>query len=78
MVWDEVVKVAAANGLWATMFVGLLIYQLQDSRKRENKYIETIEKLTDSLSVLEDVREDVKVIKSLANKSGRKSREAVL
>lgn len=73
-IWEEVVKVAAANGLWAMLFVALLIYQLQDSRKRENKYQETILNLSKNLDIVEDIDSDVKEIKSIAIKCDKKKR----
>lgn len=48
---------AAANGLWATLFVFLFIYVLYDTRKREKKYQETI-------------AENQKIINSLSEKFG--------
>lgn len=72
LIWDEIVKVAAANGLWALLFVALLFYQLQDSRKREIKYQRIIESLSNSLKTLDDVREDVIEIKANTAKCEKK------
>lgn len=71
---NEVIKVAAANGLWALLFVVLLFYQLQDSKKRETKYQETIESLARNLDILEDVRKDVVEIKEMSARQERKLR----
>jgi hypothetical protein len=38
-------EIIITNIIWASLFVGLLIYQLKDSAKREKKYQEVIEKL---------------------------------
>jgi hypothetical protein len=35
-------ELAAANGIWAVLFVGLFLYQLRDSKFREKKYQHTI------------------------------------
>ena len=60
--WEEVFRLALANGLWAVLFVALLIYQLRDSSSREEKYQQTIYKLNNHLDVVEDIREEVKNI----------------
>jgi hypothetical protein len=58
--WETIFEVAAANGVWAVMFLGLLVYQLRDSRARETKYQKTVESLSSSLEIVGDVKEDVK------------------
>jgi len=77
-VWDDVIKVAAANGIWALLFVALLIFELQDSRKREAKYQQIIDNLTKDLETLEDVRDDVKEIKEYTVKGERRKRREVM
>ncbi len=61
--WDKIVDLAITNGLWAVMFLGLLIYLLKDSRVRESKYQSTISSLNKSLGVVEKVEENVVEIK---------------
>ncbi|MDR2634618.1 MAG: hypothetical protein LBC13_01410 [Clostridiales bacterium] len=58
--WETVFETAAANGIWAVMFLGLLVYQLRDSRAREAKYQKTIESLSRSLENVGDVKDDIK------------------
>lgn len=41
---EELISLAAKNGIWTLMSIVLLIYVLQDSRKRETKYIEREDK----------------------------------
>ena len=60
--WDQIVEYMAANGVWALLFLGLLIYQLKDSRKREEKYTATITSLTEGLNALEGIKQDIKSI----------------
>ena len=60
--WDQVMEYAAANGIWALLFLALLIYQLKDSKKREEKYTATITSLTEGLSALEGIKQDIKSI----------------
>ena len=61
--WSELLKEAATNGLWALLFVSLLVYLLTDSRKREAKYQEVISRLASSLEAVEEIKEDIKDIK---------------
>lgn len=63
--WDELLRIAAANGLWALLFVSLLVYQLQDSRKRETKYQEIISSLTKSLTTVEIINDNVSDVKDM-------------
>ena len=60
--WEQIMEYAAANGIWALLFLGLLIYQLKDSKKREEKYTATITSLTEGLSALEGIKQDIKSI----------------
>ncbi len=61
--WKEIISIVVSNGVFAILFVWLFQYQLKDSSKREQKYQETIEKLTTSLNVLDEVKEEVSEIK---------------
>lgn len=73
--WEQIVNLAISNGLFAVLFLGLLIYQLRDSRSREQKYQDTIEKLGNSLEIVKQVKEDVEDIKVIVNsKYSRKSK----
>ena len=61
--WEQIFNLAIRNGLFAVLFLGLFIYQLKDSRSREQKYQATIEKLGNSLEIVKHVKEDVEEIK---------------
>lgn len=63
--WAELVKIIVSNGIFAMLFVFLFFYQLKDSAKREESYRQTIESLTDHLDVLEQVRDEIRELKSL-------------
>ncbi|MDE6401068.1 MAG: hypothetical protein K2L54_00470 [Clostridiales bacterium] len=56
---DEIVSLVVANGLFAVLFCGLLVYELRDSRSRERKYTQTIRALTDKLDAVKTVGSDV-------------------
>ena len=57
--WDKILELAIGDGLWALLFCVLLIYELKDSRARENKYQETITSLTKDLEYMRDIDEDI-------------------
>lgn len=61
--WESVIDTVVANGAWAVLFCLLLIFELKDSRKREEKYQETIFTLGEDLGVVREVADDVKEIK---------------
>lgn len=75
--WEQIVNLAISNGLFAVMFLGLFVYQLRDSKNRETKYQETIEKLGDSLQVVKEVKEDVEMIKDKLDDISKKKRGKV-
>ena len=62
-IWNEVLSTVVSNGICAVLFVWLFFYQMKDSTKREEKYQQTIETLTKSLSTLEDVKQELLDIK---------------
>lgn len=65
--WEQIVNLAISNGLFAVLFLGLLVYQLKDSRTREQKYQSMITKLGNSLEIVKQVKEDVEDIKDKLN-----------
>lgn len=64
MMWEEILNLAIGNGLWAVLFLMLLVFVLKDSRTREVKYQDTIENLGNALQVVHDVKQDVEEIKT--------------
>lgn len=64
-IWKEIISIIISNGVFAILFVMLFMYQLKDSAKREVKYQQTIENLTNHLKVVEDVQKDVYEIKTM-------------
>ena len=71
--WQSLLELALTNGIWSALFVGLLIYQLKDSSKREKKYQDTIQKLNSHLDAVQDIKEEIKEIRSvvLITKGGK-------
>ena len=66
--WDEIVNLAIKNGLWAVLFLGLFIFVIKDSSKREKKYQQTIKDLTSHLGVVKEIKEDIDDIKNIVYK----------
>ncbi|MBE7075288.1 MAG: bacteriocin [Clostridiales bacterium] len=72
--WNDVFNIAISNGVFAALFVALLVYVLKDSRKREVKYQNIIETLSTKLNTVEEIQKDVTEIKECitCTKIGRK------
>ena len=60
---QEIIKVAATQGLWALLFVALLFWVLRENAKREDNYQQLLQDLTGKFGILEDVQRDVGEIK---------------
>ena len=71
--WQDIFDLAIKNGLWAVLFLGLLIFVLKDSKQRENKYQQTIKDLTDHLGVVHEIKKEVEEVKQVVYKSKKKN-----
>ena len=60
---EELFQMAIENGIIAALFTGLLVYVLRDTAKRERKYQELIEELSESLRIVNEIHKDVCEIK---------------
>lgn len=77
--WEEILKVALGNGLWAVLFCVLLMYQLRDGRARESKYRETINVLLEQVGTIDEVKriaEESLVILRRRDKKAKKEEKA--
>lgn len=78
---EKILDLAINNGLWAVLFLILLIYVLKDSRAREKKYTSTITTLCSNLSVVNEIKNDILDIKSVviakSSKSSKKYKKEV-
>ena len=63
--WNEILNIAISNGIFAALFVALLVYELKDSRTREKKYQKTIDSLSNKIGIIQDVKQDVEEIKNI-------------
>ena len=73
IMWEQIVNLAIQNGLFAVLFLGLLIFQLKDSSKREKKYQQTIESLNRHLDIVEDIEKSVEEIKNEVKSSKKRA-----
>lgn len=57
------------EGVWAVLFVGLLLYVMHDSREREIKYQETIKILSATLATdIKNINTELNDLKNLINR----------
>lgn len=63
---NEILKLAATKGIWTVLAVGLIFYILRaqeirdvKQEKREIKYQNIIEKLTEKFNLVEDVNKNI-------------------
>ena len=59
---DEIINLAISNGLWAVLFVLSFLYQISNSQKREQKYQNIIDNLTNSLGIVKSIDTQIKSI----------------
>ena len=59
MIWENLFEMVAANGIFAVLFFLLLMLEIKDSRNREERYQNVVEKLTDELHIVNEIDEDV-------------------
>lgn len=60
---DELMQLAAGQGLGYALFVFLLIYVLKTTGEREKRYQDLLDAMANKFSVVENIQEDVKEIK---------------
>lgn len=77
--WTDILNVAISNGIFATLFVFLLVFELKDSSAREKKYQKTIDSLATRLGIVQDIKQDVDDIKKVIvfPKKGKKTDEKI-
>lgn len=71
---EQILDLAIKNGLWAVLFLGLLIFVLKDSKARENKYQQTIKNLTEHLGVVNEIKKEVEQVKDYVFSKNKKSK----
>lgn len=61
---NELITYVISNVSFGALFVWLLWDTRKDSKQREEKYQATIDKLADKISIVQDIKEDVEIIKN--------------
>jgi len=74
--WETIFDMAINNGLWAGLFVALMIYVLRDTSKREKKYQalhdenqKIILELSGHLAIVREIKDDVNDLKNEIKRS---------
>jgi len=62
-IMEIVMEYAISYGVWASLFVGLLVYIIRETRCREKKYQDTIECLSKNLGLVEEIHETTKELR---------------
>lgn len=71
--WDNILSAVINYGLMSALFVALLVWVLRDSKAREVKYQDMVNKLHDALAVVHDIQNVTKEIHhALIKKEGGK------
>jgi hypothetical protein len=72
---SKILELAATQGVWSALSVGLIYYILKNQEKRdlrqeerEGKYQDIITTLSEKFNVVEDVKKDVEEIKVILEK----------
>lgn len=60
----EVLKSVGSYGIFAMLFTYLLFYVLKENSKREAKYQDIINNLTEKFDIVDDIKKDVVEIKN--------------
>ncbi len=60
--FEQAIEMAISNGIWAVMFLSLLIYLLKDSSKREKKYMLLVDNLTHKYGLLKKIDKELSVV----------------
>lgn len=68
---SEIIKLASTQGIWTVLSVVLLFYIIRNQEKRdqkqderEAKYQDLLQKLTEQLNMVKEMKEDIGDIKS--------------
>lgn len=61
---NELITYVISNVSFGALFVWLLWDTRKDSKQREEKYQATIDKLADKISIVQEIKEDVEIIKN--------------
>jgi len=74
-IWSMILSLVSESGVWAMLFLALLIVLIKSNNAREAKYQTIIEKLGNSLKKVEEIKEDVEDLKFVAGIGGNQNSE---
>jgi hypothetical protein len=69
-IWSIILSLVSESGVWAMLFLALLIILIKSNSAREAKYQEIITKLGSSLKKVEEIKEDVEDLKFVSGIGG--------
>lgn len=72
-IWSMILSLVSESGVWAMLFLALLIILIKSNNEREQKYQNIIDKLGNSLKKVEEIKEDVEDLKSVMGIGHKKS-----
>ena len=75
-IWNIILSLVSESGVWAMLFLALLIILIKSNNQREAKYQNIIEKLGNSLKKVEEIKEDVEDLKHVAGIGGKTKKQA--
>ncbi len=75
-IWNIILSLVSESGVWAMLFLALLIILIKSNNQREAKYQNIIEKLGNSLKKVEEIKEDVEDLKHAAGIGGKTNKQA--
>lgn len=61
---NDLITYVISNVSFGALFIWLLWDTRKDSKQREEKYQATIDKLADKISIVQEIKEDVEIIKN--------------
>jgi|GEM_PF-2237652 len=62
--WEEILNIVLSHGIWAVLFVAILVHVLRDSHAREGKYQQIIEELSFNLGVVKKIDNSLRSVEN--------------
>lgn len=60
--FEEALNLAVNNGIWAVLFVCLLVYLIKDSGKREKRYATLLNELSEKFCIVKKIDRQLGVV----------------
>ena len=62
--FEQAIEMAINNGIWAVLFVCLLVYLIKDSGKREKRYTSLLNELSEKFCIVKKMDRQLNVVSS--------------